>query len=156
MKGIASEKEAVPEIDFWDKLIDKLNGNKLKSTFTSVRDIFINERGELKEGELYFFEKGLINHANLSTKPERSTLKIIIPLIESDSNFDIFLDNKDSLLPIIKSSKQHSETAIGELQLRYNSKDYLDDERMKEIATTLNLKKEDVGNEKDGKSEEAK
>ena len=30
MKGIASEKEAVPEIDFWDKLIDKLNGNKLK------------------------------------------------------------------------------------------------------------------------------
>ncbi|MEO9892734.1 P-loop NTPase fold protein [Aurantibacter sp.] len=144
MKGIASEEEVVPEIGFWDKLIDKLNGNKLKSTFTSIRDIFINERGELKEGELYFFEKGLINYANLSTKPERSTLKIIIPLIESDSNFDIFLDNKDSLLPIIQSSKQHNETAIGELQLRYNSKDYLDDERMKEIATTLNLKKEDV------------
>ncbi|SHK22481.1 KAP family P-loop domain-containing protein [Maribacter aquivivus] len=156
MKEIASEKEAVPEVGIWDTLIDKLHGNKLKSTFTNIRDIFINERGELKEGELYFFKKGLINYANLSTNPERSTLKIIIPLIESDSNFEIFLDNKDSLIPIIQSSKQHSETAIGELQLRYNSKNYLDDERMKDLATTLSLKKEDISKDDDAKLEEGK
>nr|CAI78728.1 hypothetical protein [uncultured Flavobacteriaceae bacterium] len=151
MKDIALEKEAIPtDVGFWDELIESLNGNKLRSTYTSIRDIFINERGEVKESELHFFEKGLIKHGNLSSKPESSTLKIIIPLIESDDNFSIFLDNSEDLIEIINSSKEHKESAIGELQLKLNSDKYKDDEKMLQISKILNL---EVQN-KDKESEE--
>lgn len=153
MKDIALEKETIPEdVGFWDTLIDSLNGNKLRSTYTSVRDIFINERGEVKENELHFFEKGLIKHGNLSSKPESSTLKIIIPLIESDDNFSIFLNNHEDLIDIINSSKEHKESAIGELQLRFNSQEYKDDEKMKKVASILKLEvKKDKNSEEEKK-----
>ncbi|CAM3623511.1 P-loop NTPase fold protein [Zobellia roscoffensis] len=143
IKDIASENEGITEIDFLNKLLDNLNTNKLKSTFTSVRDIFINQRGELEEGELEFFVKGLIYYGNLTTRAEESTLKIIIPLIKSDKNFNSFLDNKNLLLPVIHLSKEHRDTAIGELQLRYDSEKHKKDERMIEVASALNLKKAD-------------
>jgi hypothetical protein len=149
MKDIATEKEAIPEVGFWDDLIEKLNGNKLRSTYTSIRDTFINERGDLKESELHFFERGLINYGNLSKKPESSTLKIIIPLIESDKNFSVFLNNKDVLVNIINLSKEHRETVLGELQLRYNSEKYKNDEEMIEVAQLLGLKKESEYNNDD-------
>lgn len=150
MKDIALEKESIPaDVGFWDELIESLNRNKLRSTYTSIRDIFINERGEVKESELYFFEKGLIKHGNLSSKPESSTLKIIIPLIESDDNFSIFLDNYEDLIEIINSSKEHKESAIGELQLKFNSEKYQEDERMLKISKILNLEVQDEESEED-------
>lgn len=150
MKDIALEKETIPsDVGFWDELIESLNGNKLRSTYTSIRDIFINERGEVKESELHFFEKGLIKHGNLSSKPESSTLKIIIPLIESEDNFSIFLDNSDDLIEIINSSKEHKESAIGELQLKLNSDKYREDEKMLKISKILNLEVQDKESKED-------
>ncbi|OWW25839.1 hypothetical protein B4Q04_09615 [Zobellia sp. OII3] len=151
IKGVAMEKEEVPEIGFWDDLIDVMNGNKLRSTYTSVRDIFINERGELRDDELYFLEKGLINFGNLAKKPESATLKIIIPLIESDDNFEsVFLSNRKVLIDVINSSKEHKETAVGELQLKYNSEKYGSNDKLEEVAKSLGLKKE-----KESKDEES-
>ncbi len=148
MKDIALEKETIPtDVSYWDELIENLNGNKLRSTYTSIRDIFINERGEVKESELIFFEKGLIKHGNLSSKPESSTLKIIIPLIESDDNFSIFLDNYEDLIDIINSSKEHKETAIGELQLKFNSEKYKDNEKMVQISKILKLEEQNKESE---------
>lgn len=138
MKGIAKEEENIPESGFWNKLIDKLDGRKLISTYTSIRDILING-GEVNENLLYFFAKGLVNYGNLHKKPESSTLKIIIPMIESDKNFDLFLNNHDKLLDVINISNEHKETAIGELQLRYNSEKYKIEIKMLEVAKKLNL-----------------
>lgn len=121
-------------------MVDRLNGNKLRSTFTAIRDILING-GEVDEDMLYFFEKGLIKYGNLNKKPESSTLKIIIPMIESDKNFELFLNKSDLLMEILNSSIEHKETAVGELQLRYNSKEYGEDERMIVVAKAFNLQK---------------
>ncbi len=140
MKNIAQEKDSIPSYEVWDIIIDILNKNKLESTFSSVRDIFINDRGELKEDDLLFFEKGLIKHGNLKKKPNIVTLKIIIPLIKLNENFEIFLDNHDFLSEIINLSETHKESAIGELQLKYDSNKYNDDKRMIEISKKLNFK----------------
>jgi len=138
MKDIAKEVESVPDIGFWDELIEKLDGRKLISTYTSIRDILING-GEANENLLYFFEKGLINYGNLHKKPESSTLKIVIPMIESDKNFDLFLDNQEKLLEVINVSNEHKETAKGELQLRLNSKKYKENDKMISVAKALKL-----------------
>lgn len=148
MKGIAMEEENIPQPGFWDELIDKLDCRKLISTYTSIRDILING-GEVNENLLYFFEKGLVNYGNLQKKPESSTLKIVIPMIESDKNFEFFLDNQNKLLDVINISNEHKETAIGELQLRYNSEKYRTEIKMLEVAKKLNLKLDKLNDKKD-------
>ncbi len=140
MKDIALEIETVPDNVFWDKIMTVLNSNKLKTTFTSIRDIYINDRGEAKQKELYFFEKGLIAYGNLSSKPEVSTLKIIIPLIKYDNTFEVFLENYKDFTDVLNSSSENKESAIGELQLRFNSEPYKNDERMMKVAEILKLK----------------
>jgi hypothetical protein len=139
LKSIAREEHSIPNSIFWNKLINLLDARRLKSTYTHIREIFFNERGEIGEEEIYFFEKGLIAHGNLDKKPDESTLKVILPMIESDKCFDSFLNNKEKLLSIINSS-EHKETAISELQIRFNSKDYTNNDTMKEIARSLKLK----------------
>lgn len=139
IKDIAKGEIAIPNTYFWNILMDQLNGNKLKSTFTSVRNIFLNEKGELSEQEIYFFARGLIKYGNLITKPEESTLKIIIPMIESDICFDIFIENKNILIEIIKLSDDHFETAKDELQLRLNSGKFNQKKEMEEIAKLIEL-----------------
>ncbi len=121
------------------------------SYFTQIRDIFINDRGVVKENELGFFEKGLIKHGNLNSKPESSTLKIIKPLIESNNDFETFLNNYKFLVDIINSSKEHKDSVLGELQLKFNSEKFKDDERMKKIAQLLNLNFEDKSSSEEQK-----
>jgi hypothetical protein len=139
LKSIAREEQSIPNILFLNNLIDLLDARRLKSTYTHIREIFFNERGEIGEDEIFFFEKGLIAHGNLDKKPDESTLKVVLPMIESDKCFGSFLNNKDKLLSIISSS-EHKETAISELQIRYNSEDYVDNDIMKEIAKSFKLK----------------
>ena len=138
MKEIGKGNVAIPDSNFWDKLIVELDGRKLVSTFTSLRDILING-GEVDENLLYFLRDGLIRYGNLSKKPESSTLKLIIPMIESDKIFGLFLENYNILLPIINSSEEHKETVLIELGLRYNSDEYANDENMLKVATLLGL-----------------
>lgn len=140
LKDIASETEDMPEPLFWHTLMNELDARKLKTTYTSVRDIFINDRGEIKENDILFFGKGLLLHGNLDKRSDATTRKIVTPMIENDSCFDFFLENKVKLLKIINQSSEHKETAVSELQIRYNSEKYRDNPLMKEIAKTLNLK----------------
>ncbi|WP_430966723.1 P-loop NTPase fold protein [Spongiimicrobium sp. 2-473A-2-J] len=140
LKDIASEKEDIPEPIFWDTLMNELDARKLKTTYTSVRDIIINDRGEINENDILFFGKGLLLHGNLDKRSDATTRKIIIPMIESDGCFELFLENKTKLLKIINQASEHKETAINELQIRYNSEKYRENGLMKEIAKTLDLK----------------
>lgn len=140
MKSIALETESLPEVSFWSDLINKLDARKLKSTYTSIRDILIKDRGLIKEEEILFFITGLLFHGNLNKRSDDSTLNIITPIIESDTGFDFFLENRNKFLEIINAAIEHKESAIRELQIRYNSDKYKENIIMKEIANILNLK----------------
>lgn len=140
MKSIALETESLPDDSFWSGLIDKLDARKLKSTYTSIRDILINDRGLIKEEEILFFITGLLPHGNLDKRSDDSTLNIITPIIESDIGFELFLANRTRFLKIINAASEHKESAIRELQIRYNSDKYKENTLMKEIANDLNLK----------------
>lgn len=141
LKDVAKEKKSLPDVSFWDTLLSELDARTLKSTFTGIREILINERGELSEDEINFFEKGLIAHGNLHKKPEGIMLKFVIPMIKSESTFDVFLSKMDKLVPIINSSLDHKDMAISELNIKYNSEEYKDNSQMKELSKLLNLRK---------------
>lgn len=141
-KDLVRQKGKILDSYFWDLLTAKLSARKLISTFTGIREIIINDRGELNAQELKFFGKGLIAYGNLKTKPNHVMGKLIIPMIKSDINFPIFLDNNEKLIPIINISSEHKDMAISELSIRYNSNTYKDDLRMKEIGKVLKLKKD--------------
>lgn len=130
MKDIASKKEMIPNGDFWDDFIDILNKNKLRSIFTNIRDILIEKREILNENEIIFLKKGLLKYGNLVKEPDGSTLSIIIPLINSDELFDVFLENHQVFTEIINLSKQHKSFAIKLLHAKYNLDTYNQDNRM--------------------------
>ncbi|SDQ74667.1 P-loop NTPase fold protein [Flagellimonas zhangzhouensis] len=151
IKGIALGDENIPNIGIWDRLINLMDEKKLRSTFTVVRDILFNQRGELTEADLYFLEKGLIKYGNLNKKPESATLKILIPLIESDSNFEnIFLERLDECVSIINMSKEHKDSAISELQLKYDSKKFNDNAQLKKLVKIFQLRENvDISDEEE-------
>ncbi|GGG34931.1 NTPase [Dokdonia pacifica] len=138
-KKIAKQDLVCGNYKFWDSLMDKLNKVKLKSTFTSVRDILINDRGEINEDEISFFEKGLIEYGNLIKKPDDSCLKFIIPMIKSNRNFNVFLQKNEKLIKVAESS-EHIETVKGELETRIKSKEYAKNETLKSITSYLKIK----------------
>lgn len=141
IKGIANGEKEIPDVNIWDSLINLLDKRKLRSTFTIVRDILFNQRGEITDDELYFLEKGLIKYGNLDKKPESATLKILIPLIESDGNFEnVFLERLDECVQIINLSKEHKDSAISELQLKYDSRKFNDNTQMKRLVQIFELK----------------
>ncbi|PHS66986.1 MAG: hypothetical protein COB12_04810 [Flavobacterium sp.] len=145
-KNIAKKEESGSDVDFWDDLINLMDARKLKSTFTSVRDILISERGEISENEIHFIEKGLIAYGNLDKNPDGSTLKLIIPMIKYDKTFSLFLNRKKELIKIIDLS-EHKETAIGEIETKFRSQKYKDNSSLNEIAKQFGWK--NTENEKD-------
>ncbi len=105
--------------DFWNSILDILNIKKIKSTFTTVRDILCNDRGELEDNELLFFQKGLLKYGDLDKTPNKTALKIILPLIKSKKCFDdVFFPNIGFFSKIIHNSKEHKETILNELTVK--------------------------------------
>lgn len=139
IKGVANEEIAIPEVEFWDNLLEVLKGNKMKSYYTSLRDYFA-DHDDMNEQEIYFFESGLIKYGNLEKKKDDMALKFILPMIKSvEGCFDsVFLSNWDKLKKIIMDS-QHSETIIGELRIIHNSERFKDNSTMIEIAKEFKL-----------------
>lgn len=139
LKGMANEEMRIPDnYEFWDNLIDLLNGRKLKSYFTSLRDYF-SDHDDMSENEICFFETGLIKYGNLEKKKDDISLKFILPMIKSDNCFEsIFLHKWKELKNIILNS-QHNETIIGELRTIYNSETYKDNEVMILISKEFGL-----------------
>ncbi|AZB33519.1 P-loop NTPase fold protein [Chryseobacterium bernardetii] len=139
IKGISTEEINIPEFEFWDNLLNSLNGNKMKSYYTSLRDYFA-EHDDMNEKEIYFFEAGLIKYGNLEKKKDDMSLKFILPMIKSvDSCFEnVFLNNWEKLKNIITES-QHSETIMGELRTIYKSGKFKDDSRMVKMSKEFEL-----------------
>ena len=141
-KSIAKNENEDSNCDFWDNVIGILDSRKLKSTFTSIRDILINDRGDVSSKEIYFLEKGLFYHGNLIQKPEGTTLNIILPIIDStvDAHFKQFLKSYEILVPIIEKSSEHKETVIGKLEVIENTGKYRDNEKFKKVLILLGIK----------------
>lgn len=139
IKGISTEEISIPEFEFWDNLLNLMNGNKMKSYYTSLRDYFA-EHDDMSEKEIYFFEAGLIKYGNLEKKKDDMSLKFILPMIKSvDGCFEnVFLNNWEKLKKIITES-QHNETIIGELRTIYNSEKFKDDSRMVKMSKEFEL-----------------
>lgn len=138
LKGVSKGEISLPDHELWDDLIDVLNGNKLKSSFTSLRDYFA-EHDDMSEDEISFFEKGLFKYGNLKIKTDDISLKFILPMIKSDNCFEIiFLNSIDNIIPLISES-QHKESIVGELQIRYNSEKYKDNENMAIVSKEFGL-----------------
>lgn len=132
LKGVSTGEISIPSPGFWDGLIDILSGNKLKSYFTSLRDYFL-EHDDMSEDEIYFFEKGLIKYGNLDKKIDSIALKFVLPMIKIDDCFEsIFLNNWHQLKNVIEKS-QHKESILGELETRYSSETYKDNQEVAEI-----------------------
>ncbi|MEN5307008.1 hypothetical protein ABE425_05790 [Chryseobacterium cucumeris] len=139
IKGISTEEINIPDFEFWDNLLNLLNGNKMKSYYTSLRDYFA-EHDAMNEKEIYFFEAGLIKYGNLEKKKDDMSLKFILPMIKSvNSCFEnVFLNNWERLKKIITES-QHNETIMGELRTIYKSEKFKDDSRMVKMSKEFEL-----------------
>ncbi|WP_203296544.1 P-loop NTPase fold protein [Luteirhabdus pelagi] len=136
--GVAKNEISNMNLAFWERLIDKLDKKQLKTTFNSVRDILISDRGELKEDELVFLIDALLKYGNLESNTEGSALKIIIPLIKYDKTFPLFLKNYNTLIQVASKSKDHYQSVLSELETRYKSDSYLENEILAELAKKHN------------------
>ncbi len=56
IKGISTEEINIPEFEFWDNLLNSLNGNKMKSYYTSLRDYFA-EHDDMNEKKYTFLKQ---------------------------------------------------------------------------------------------------
>jgi len=130
---------------FWTKLLNSLLKQRMRSTYTSVRN-FITEHDELNENEITFLADGLLRFGNLGAKKslEGVMLNVVIPMIKSRKCFEnLFLENWRVFTDIISDSKEHKETAIGELRVIYNEGNFLEKTNFKELVETLKLDKEE-------------
>lgn len=136
---IANNAQTLPLQDYYTKLIEKIDGKRLGTCFTNIRDLFCNSQANINTEKFKILEKWLREYGLLDERKETAS-KILNPVITDQDCRKIILDNSEFYISLINNAGNFADEFKQTVEKL--AQENTDDERLKEFAkeTELTLK----------------
>jgi uridine kinase len=128
LQAIADGNLATPiELnDQWQTILDKSDKSQLKRTLKDIRDLFIN-KVDITTDQFIFFEKVLRSEAELNSRSEDITRRILLRVCEDEESFEHINANKTFYIDLILLSNAIGFDFIEAVRLKNETDTVLED-----------------------------
>jgi len=105
---VAKAEINIPDLNIWNKIIEKSNKSSIRSTMKDVRNLFINTK-EIDANMFLFFGEMLFNYGEMEKDPGSLRRIFRKQIFENEYCVNIILNHKDNMIAVYQNGEEKED-----------------------------------------------